>query len=291
VKHVLWALCAVLILLHSPLTVTAQAQSGQVNVSSQVAGAPPSAPASITEPTNGSRYTTDVIDVAGTCIAYVTVEIYSNNIFVGSAPCLAGGTFSLQIQLVPDANVLIAKQRDSLDQYSPDSSAVTVYFDRSTVTSTPTTPQLIDSQSNTQADLFRLSTDVVYRGGQTNKSTLITIEIRGGLTPYAIGIDWGDGVYELVSRSEAGVFGQGHIYSKPGQYVIKIQGKDKAGNSAYIQTYALVSGEVAAVEQRTDYGPSFLERAVNEVWHWTWWILLLLGVFLVGLKFGARRRK
>jgi hypothetical protein len=291
VKHVLWALCAVLIALGTPSTTVAQAQSGQVNVNSQVAGAPPTTPASITKPTNGDRFINDVIDVAGSCVPYVTVEIYSNNIFVGSAPCLAGGTFSLQIQLVPDTNVLIAKQRDSLDQYSPDSSAITVYYDRSTITSTPTIPRPTASQPANQADLFRLSTDVVYRGGQTNKSTLITIEIRGGIRPYAIGIDWGDGVYELVSRSDAGVFGQGHVYSKPGQYVIKIEGKDRAGNSAYIQTYALVTGEVAAAEQKTNYGPSFLERVVNEVWHWTWWILLLLGVFLVGLKLGGRRRR
>lgn len=219
-------------------------QQGNINISGTVPGDPPTSPAVILVPTDGTHFTESVIAVSGTCQYGLLIEIMRNNAFAGSQTCSAAGTFSLQITIIPGSNVLFARVSDSLGQYGPDSTLVTVYLD-------PATPAPVvpgggsKPVSPTAALPFLIYTQPVERGVYPKQLISIAYDVDGGITPYAISINWGDGSQpDIVVLTAAGNFNKDHIYDRPGQFVVSISGTDSKQNKAFIQTIVIVNGVV-----------------------------------------------
>jgi hypothetical protein len=49
---------------------------------------------------------------------------------------------------------------------------------------------------------FTIKTDFAYRGYKVGQSIEWTFEVSGGVPPYAINIDWGDGTNSLISQKD-----------------------------------------------------------------------------------------
>ncbi len=222
-----------------------QTQSGIININSIVPGAPPATAPTIDSPINGANFDTKLITIEGSCIAGLIVKVFSNSIFIGSALCQPSGSWSLQADLFESRNDLVARQYDGLNQPSPNSDTVTVYYTPPNAPpviippeSSPTTgPQTVGFQ-------LKINYDYTVQGVFPNQVFHLPISFNGGTPPYAVGIDWGDGSSSIYSRSNDAEFMSEHKYKKPGTYTVVIKVSDAAGNSAYLQFVIIVNGEI-----------------------------------------------
>lgn len=249
-------------------------ESGSVGLSGKVTAPPPTKPAVIINPKVGQRFSSSPITVSGTCPQGTLVEIFKNDIFAGSAGC-DKQTFSLQIDLLYGANVLLAKVYDDLGQAGPDSNLVTVYYDASPKTVPANAPTALFPQ-------LLLRSDGVYRGVFPSNTLKVNLEIFGGLSPYAVSIDWGDGRNDLKSQSGPGRLEVDHVYNKPGSYNIIFHASDGAGNSAFLQVIAVVNGQPSAA---ATFNP--LSGRLGLAWPIFIALLLMVISFWLGEKYKA----
>lgn len=195
-------------------------------------GDPPTTPAAITTPSNGQTFTNIPITVAGLCPNGTIVKIFKNGVFAGSVPC-KNGSFSLQIDLFPGRNDLIARVSDALDQDGPDSATVSVTFNDARFGGAP-------------ANRISLTSNYVRRGTNPGDTLTWPIILSGGTGPYAISVDWGDGKPNtLMSREFPGVFDINHIYASPGTYNIIVKATDKNGDAAFLQVVGVANGALS----------------------------------------------
>ena len=212
-------------------------QAGSVGLTGIMPGPAPTTAAVITSPTSGQHFTVSPIVVKGTCPKTALVEIYKNDIFGGSTPCDGNGNFSLNVDLLVGKNSLVARVYNALNEPGPDSQSVTVYYDALPPQGLPLTPLSLGGPQ------LLLNTDAVFRGAFPGHEMTIPIDIIGGLSPYAINIEWGDSSNSIVPRNNNLEFRVGHTYAKPGTYEITIEGSDSQGHKAYLQVAVIVNGQ------------------------------------------------
>ncbi len=196
---------------------------------------PPTEAPTISLPANGQVFQEIPITVSGLCTDGLLVRIFKNNVFGGAVMC-EGGSYSLQIDLFPGQNELVARQYDDLDQASPESNRITVIYDID-VPVVPGSPGQVGQR-------VTLTTNFARRGVDPNQELVWPIAISGGRGPYALSIDWGDGKNELMTQSAAGNFDIKHIYDRPGVYKVIIKATDSDGASAFLQVVAIVNGAI-----------------------------------------------
>ncbi|MFY9228156.1 MAG: PKD domain-containing protein [Candidatus Microsaccharimonas sp.] len=237
-------------------------ESQSISLSGTVAGEPPTDPAVIKEPANQQRFSTSPVTVAGSCPADTLVEIFKNDIFAGSMICSSEGAFSLEVDLLFGQNVLVARVYDALNQAGPDSNIVTVFYDLLPAQSSSITPldfggpQLI------------LNTDAVFRGTFPGQELTMPITLLGGVAPFALNIQWGDGSNKVVSRNNNTVFSTAHVFQKPGTYQMSIQATDANGRVAFLSVAAIVNGqpEVVAGSGGGEGGDNSMLNSLLALW-------------------------
>lgn len=220
-------------------------ESGSIGLSGIVPGKPPGTGATIDSPKPGARFSTTPVAVSGTCPKNTLVELFKNNIFAGSIPCTAAGTYSLEIDLLIGENILLARVYDDLNQAGPDSNKPTVFYDALPAQAGPLT-----SLDFGGAQML-LNTDAVFRGVFPNEEMTMPIDILGGTPPYALNFQWGDSTNKIVPRGNNQSFSVGHVYKKAGTYQISIQGSDANGRVAFMTVAAIVNGQPGIVSGST----------------------------------------
>ena len=199
---------------------------------------PPEIGATITTPGSGSSFTTSPITVTGICPSGLLVEVYNNNVMVGSVMCV-NGSFSIQISLFAGVNELSVSVYDDLDQMGPASNVVTVNY--------------TDTRFTAFGSLMTLTSSYGRRSAPTGSELTWPLQLSGGTGPYALSIDWGDGEGpELKSQSLSGVIALAYSYKKAGIYQVNIRATDANGVSAFLQVIAVSNGEVDAAAGVTD---------------------------------------
>lgn len=194
--------------------------------------APPTQGAAITTPGNGASFNRSPITVSGICSSGLLVQIYNNNVMVGSTMCV-NGSFSLEVSLFTGTNELKAVVYDDLEQAGPESNIVTVTY--------------TNAQFTAFGQLITLTSSYGRRSVPAGDSLNWPLQLTGGTGPYAFSIDWGDGSkLELKSQSLAGLVTIAHAYKKAGIYNVNITVTDRNGVSAFLQLVAVSSGKVDA---------------------------------------------
>ncbi len=256
--------------------------TGSVSLSGEMAGPPPTAPPSIQSPTMGQRFTRTPVNVSGTCIGGLRVVILRSNVVAGQTYCTSGGSFQLMVDLVPGANDLTARQYDALDQASPSSPAVTVFYDKPSgpnvlVPGHPNAPKLINPVVESQP--FIISSAFSGRHIFPETEFKIPIDVAGGVAPYAVHIDWGDGGSSLLSMAKAGSLNAPYTYASPGIYSVIIKATDANGAAAYFQSALTVNGKTVAPPATT-----LPDRQMIILWP----IFIIIGALVLGFWLGDR---
>lgn len=238
-------------------------QSGSVGLEGTVAAPPPTQAATITVPGNGQTFKTIPITIGGLCKTGLLVKIFSNNIFVGAATCLSG-SYSLQSDLFSGRNDLVARVYDSLDQAGPDSNVVTVTY--------------ADTQFAAFGTRVSLSSTFAQLGADPGKELDWPIILSGGIGPYAISADWGDGTApSLQSEAFPGNITIKHIYKSAGVYRVIVKATDANGTVAFLQLVGVANGKAS---QSTVTGGSSSSASGTGVdgtkTTIIWWPMLLL---------------
>lgn len=252
---------------------------GSVSLSGTLPKNPPTVAATITTPNQQQHFTSSPVNVEGTCPADTIVEIFKNNIFGGSVPCV-DGHYSVKVDLLNGKNVIVARVYDVLNQSGPDSNKVTVFYDNNFQQGAALAPL------NFGGSQLLLNTDAVYRGVFPEQALNVPITIIGGTAPYAVNVQWGDLSNKIIPRKNNLVFGVDHEYSKPGTYQITIQATDSGSRVAFLTVAAIVNGQTAA----TVAGNIASNSSVNKLLLlWPFYISAAAIVFSFWL--GERREK
>jgi hypothetical protein len=212
-------------------------QSGSVGLSGTVTGPPPSTAATILTPASGTATSTIPITVSGSCSANDFVSVTDNNAFIGAAQCSSNGSYSLLVNLFAGSNALVAQISDALGQYGPNSATINILYNAPTLS-------LPGGQAGKQ--LF-LQADTAVVAGDPGVQITRAATIVGGVAPYAVSWDWGDGSTTLLSDGENGPISASHAYTRPGTYNVIVKVSDNNGNSAYLQMVTVVNGKAQAV--------------------------------------------
>lgn len=213
-------------------------QSGSVGLQGTISAPPPSRAATITNPSTGRSFDTLPITIAGICPSGTMVKVFSNSIFIGSAQC-QGGAFTLQADLFSGENQLIARVYDDLDQAGPDSNTVTVNFN--------------DASNANVNSRVSLTSNYARLGANPGQTLNWPIIISGGIGPYALSIDWGDGKpLSLKSVPFAGDLNIDHVYDAAGIYRIIVKATDTNGSTAFLQLIGVANGTASAASNGTN---------------------------------------
>lgn len=221
----------------SAATPAVNPQSGSVGLSGTVRGPAPTQAATITTPRSGQHTTSIPITVSGVCPANTFVEITKNDAFAGATSCQDDGTFTLDVDLFDGQNTLVARVSDALGQFGPDSAGVIVFYDA---------PSLSLPGGSVGRQLF-LQASVTVQAVAPAQQVARSVTIVGGVGPYAVSWDWGDGTSSLVSQAVEGTTTSSHAYERPGNYRVIVRVTDSSSNAAFLQLVTVVNGPVDAV--------------------------------------------
>ena len=245
-----------------------QQSSGSIGLEGTITSTPPTRAATITTPNNGAVFSNIPITVNGVCPSSTLVKIFDNNVFVGSTFC-ANGSYSLQISLFSGQNQLVARVYDALDQSGPDSNTVTVTFN--------------DAQYLQFGTHVTLGSSFAQRGAPPGQQIEWPIILSGGIGPYAVSVDWGDGTAtDLLSLQTSGDFTIKHTYKSSGIYKVIVKATDKNGGIAFLQLTAQATGATQS-NNKGGNGESYVKTTV------LWWPVLLM-IPLIFAAFWVGRR-
>jgi hypothetical protein len=277
---------------------TFQATADDIHVTAKVSAPLPPGPAIITSPGDGSRFTDVPITVSGTCPTDTYVKIYRNDFFSGTAICTTDGNFTLDIDLFPGQNKLDAKVFNITDDEGPGSTPITVFYDvpqqpTGSSTGEQATPQPSAGTSApapaTPANPFTIKTDIAYRGYKVGQSIEWNFEVSGGVPPYALNIDWGDGTNSVVSQKDAGKVSVNHRYKKvgdgtKGSYKVKISGSDSEGRKTFMQVFLIIvpAGVPGFVSNTLPAGPHINGSWLKLIWPAYMVVILMAVSFWLG---------
>lgn len=223
-------LVVAVLFIFSPNAYAQTSKTGSIGLEGTISTPPPDTAATITVPSGGQVFEDIPITVSGLCKGDVLVKLFKNNVFAGSAQCV-DGSYSIQVDLFVGINELIARVYDALDQVGPDSATVTVTFSPPTISTVP---------RPTLASTF------AKRGANPGQILTWPITLSGGIGPYAVTVDWGDGsVEDLFSQTFPGTFNIEHAYDNPGSYNIVIKASDSNDQTAFLQLVAISNGALS----------------------------------------------
>lgn len=256
-------------------------QSGSVGLSGTVRGPAPSTAAVILTPHNGAHTASIPVTVSGTCPAGTFVSIEKNNVFAGATTCQDDGTFTLLVDLFDGSNSLVARVADALGQFGPDSAVVTVFYDA---------PSLSLPGGSIGRQLF-LETSQTVVGGNPDQQITRTVTIVGGIGPYAVSWDYGDGDSSLSSQASEGPVGASHAYKRPGTYRVIVRVTDSIGNGAFLQFVTVVNGPVEAVGANGGKGLGGLPGVLISAWPLYALIVIMVLFFWLGERREAHKER
>ena len=232
-------------------SVQAAEESGSVGVQGRISAPPPTQAATITFPRDGSTITDVPVTVTGLCPNGLLVKIFKNNVFGGSAQC-ANGSYSIQIDLFGGRNELVARVFDDLDQQGPDSNVVVVTF--------PTSNLGLGARVS-------LTSSFAKKGANPAETLIWPITLSGGVGPYAVTVDWGDGKPpDVISQQFAGNFNISHIYDSPGVYTVIVRASDKNGEVAFLQLVGIANGALTDKQGESNKDPAQTVTKTRILW-------------------------
>lgn len=222
---------------------TFRADAENITVTASILAPLPSSAAEITYPANQARLHTPTVKVAGNCTGNTYVMLYRNGIFSGNANCGPMITsFQIQTDLSIGINKFYTRVFNVTDNEGPQSTTIDVFYDlpagsqKSSITVKP----------SVTVKPLTINHTYEYKIYRSDKPSDWNLSISGGVSPYALTVDWGDGDTSTVLRSNTNVFKISHAYALVDSTIwaentIKISAVDSKETVANLQLSALVT--------------------------------------------------
>lgn len=213
-------------------------REGAVGIQGTIPTAPPAQAATIVTPTNNVATQDSTVNVTGACPNGLLVKIYNNGIFAGATMC-ERGTYQLDIAVFNGENELVARVFDALDQEGPESNRRRVTYR--------------DAQFEEFGAHVTITSQYARRGAQPSQKLTWPVIISGGVGPYALTVDWGDGSPDsLYSVSGPGEVMIDHVYKTAGTYDVFVRVVDKNRTEGFLRVVAVSAGNASGVEKAED---------------------------------------
>lgn len=166
---------------------TINAAADSITVTAVVPPPPgPSAPAEITDPTDGEQFATQVIDVDGTCPVGSSTSDYvallTNNVETGYDNCSSGNTFQITTTLSPGANSLQAEIFDFFNTPGPVLPAINVDYDVPSSPQTNISPPVVAPQA---IQVLQVDNNIPFVSASIIQSVTTTPTITGTAPPFS----------------------------------------------------------------------------------------------------------
>lgn len=248
---------------------------GSSTITVNVAGTPPTVGATITFPTTNTTTKSPEIQVTGTCPSQLLVAVYNNGIFAGSSVCTNAGDYAIVTSLVVGVNILQAQDYDGLNQPGPATNQVYITREQTPVlvastnpeipviatsstdiTTDPTPPVITPAPQPTVNPCFDTSktdglnpevptiiANCIKRSVFTGDTVTVPIRVTGGAPPYALSINWGDGITELETVLDTNYHNYQHTYKTAGIIGVSLKTTDAKGITSFLQTVVQVNGQ------------------------------------------------
>ena len=178
----------------------------------------------------------------------------------------------MQIDLFSGQNNLVARDYDALGQQGPDSNTYTV--------------TLNDAQFLQFGTPISLSSNYAENGASPGSPINWPIELNGGVGPYAISVDWGDGSpQELQSIANDGTVNITHTYRDAGVYTVVAKAVDKNGETAFLQLVGQATGAIQNNEKSSGASVIIQKNGSTPLWLFFIMIPLIFVAFWLGRKY------
>jgi len=250
-------------------------QTGSAGLSGTVPANPPTVGAIISFPVNNEVFTAVPITTTGICPADLLVKMFKNQVFAGSVICQVNGTFTIDIDLFSGRNEIVARVFDALEQPGPDSNLVIINYD--------------DTAQNNGADKLLLTSGFATRGANPRETLVWPLGLSGGIGPYAISVDWGDGTTEVISLDFVGNFNLKHIYEQPGTYKTIVKAADSTGDTAFLQLVSIGNGLLQGKLDDGTGSNQVITRKIFVIWPLYVMVGFVIGTFWLGRRYELHR--
>jgi hypothetical protein len=130
-----------------------------------------------------------------------------------------------------------------------------------------------------------LQASTTVLAGDPNQQLKRSATIVGGVGPYAVSWDWGDGQTSLSSQNGEGPVSASHAYERSGTYTVVLRVTDSYGNSAYLQLITIINGPVEALGATKGNGLGSVPGLLLTAWP----LYLLALVMVLFFWLGERR--
>lgn len=252
-------------------------QTGSVGVTGQIPAAPPTEGATITFPITNEVFTSVPITTEGICPADLLVKVFKNQVFAGSVICQVNGTYTIDIDLFSGRNEIVARVFDALEQPGPDSNIVIINYD--------------DSAVSNGADKLTLTSNFATRGANPGETLVWPLGLSGGIGPYAITVDWGDGTSDVLTRPSIGGnnFVIKHVYEQPGTYKTIVKAADSQGDTSFLQLVSIGNGLLQGKLDDGTGSDSVITRKIYVLWPLYIMMGFVVTTFWLGRKYELRR--
>ncbi len=276
----------VLAVFWAPGSVEAQSaqnpQSGSIGIQGTISADPPSEGAIISFPVSGQEIVSVPVEISGICNPELLVKVFKNDVFAGSSQCGSNGAFSVLVDLFNGSNEIVARVFDDLDQPGPDSNKVVVRYSA-------------EGGVSSGSDSLLLNSNFAKRGANPGTSLAWPMAVTGGVGPYAIVVEWGDGSEDILSMQLPGEFNPSHVYDKPGTYKVVVKATDSLGETTYLQLVGVANGALVAdfsIDRPTVQAANLQaeERSIP-LWSLYLMVVLIFSTFWLGKRYERRRIK
>ena len=250
-------------------------RNGSHAITVNVTGKAPGKGATITFPGNQTATKAPLVDVTGSCEASTVVATYNKGTLAGSSLCTSTGNYTNTIPLNNGENILQSENYDALNQAGPKTSQVIITKESNsaipgtsgipeiaktdadiTVVKNPVytapAPQPSENPCYTQKDVDEkieswptIRVTCISRNIFAGETFGMPVKIIGGQAPFALSIDWGDGLADLKSVIDDQYHTYQHVYKDSGALSVKMKTTDALGVTSFMQTVVAVNGSPA----------------------------------------------
>lgn len=216
-------------------------RADEIITTAKVAAPIPTQPATITMPTAGNTVTSMPLILTGTC-QYIdpvsVVELYDGAEFIGSSTCSTDDTYSIAVTLRAGPHRLLVRTVNITDDYGPNSSEIIITYSPSTnadaidtAPDTTTGTSVIADQNEKASNGLLIRSEHTYLVYGPAKDAEWAGYFEGGVGPYKVTIDWGDGTSSSYSGVSSSLQTYRHHYDNYTTYFMTVTVTDSAGSS------------------------------------------------------------